>query len=102
MYNIFTDARTFEWDEQKNLENHKKHGVFFSEARTVFLDEYGRDSYDPDHSDSEDRFILAGLSERLRVLVVSYCYRREYRMIRIISVRKATAREEGYYWRKRL
>ena len=29
----------FEWDEEKNRQNRRKHGVSFEEAKTVFLDE---------------------------------------------------------------
>ena len=50
----------FEWDENKNLINKKKHGVSFEEASTVFLDENALMIADPDHSDEEDRFILLG------------------------------------------
>ena len=100
MYNIFTSGRLFEWDENKNFENQKKHGVPFLEAKSVFFDDRGREKYDLDHSAEEDRFLLLGLSECLRLLVVCYCYRRKYSMIRIISARKANKLEEQLYWRK--
>lgn len=32
----------FEWNEDKNIANLKKHGVSFEEAKTVFADELGR------------------------------------------------------------
>ena len=50
----------FEWDENKNASNPKKHGVSFDEAKTVFADELGRLIPDPDHSEGEERFILMG------------------------------------------
>jgi predicted DNA binding CopG/RHH family protein len=33
-----SEAR-FEWDERKNRENRRKHGLSFEEAQAVFLDE---------------------------------------------------------------
>jgi len=57
----------FEWDEPKNRENKRKHGVSFEEAQTVFFDENAIRYYDPDHSESEDRFIMLGLSLQLRL-----------------------------------
>jgi uncharacterized DUF497 family protein len=52
---------------------------------------------DPDHSDEEDRFVLLGLSQALRLLLVCHCYRSEGEVIRIISARKATRRESRFY-----
>ena len=45
---------SFEWDEQKNLSNRKKHGVSFEEAKSVFSDEFARLIPDPDHSEGEE------------------------------------------------
>ncbi len=63
------------------------------------MDQNAGQAFDPDHSETEERFILVGISDRLRVLMVFYCYRREHSMIRIISARKANATEEKDYWR---
>jgi uncharacterized DUF497 family protein len=52
---------------------------------------------DPDHCIDEDRFILLGLSERIRILVVCHCYRESDDGIRIISARKATRSEQVQY-----
>lgn len=52
----------FDWDERKNTANRKKHGVWFEEARSVFDDVYGRLFLDSKHSDSDDRFILIGIT----------------------------------------
>jgi uncharacterized DUF497 family protein len=65
----------FEWDERKNTANRRKHGVSFEEAQSAFVDEHGLLIDDPDHSASEDRFVLLGMSSALRVLVVCHCYR---------------------------
>jgi uncharacterized protein len=87
----------FEWDEGKAAINAKKHGVSFEEARSVFFDERARLIDDPDHSQEEERFVLLGLSNTLRLLLVCHCYRSEGNVIRIISARKATARESKSY-----
>ena len=89
----------YEWDERKNRSNQRKHGVAFDEARTSFLDENARLVVDPDRSDDEDRFILVGLSIRLRLLVVSHCYRESERVVRILSARKADPSERRDYAR---
>ena len=86
----------FEWDEAKNASNKRKHGVSFEEARTAFADEFGRFMVDPDHSDEEDRFILMGMSLRLRILVVCHCFRHGD-TVRIISARKANRLERTQY-----
>lgn len=91
-----TDLR-FEWDAAKAAANLKKHGIGFDEARSVFADERAKLIADPEHSEDEDRFILLGLSARLRLLVVCHCYRSKSSTIRIISARKATAAESRYY-----
>ena len=91
----------FEWDEAKNRESKRKHAVSFEEAQTVFLDENALRFYDPDHSEDEDRFLMLGISFRLRVLVVCHCYRAGDTIIRIISARKADKQEEADYWSQR-
>ena len=90
----------FEWDEKKNTANIKKHGISFEEAQTVFLDENAMRFFDVDHSQDEDRFIMLGVSFKLRVLVVCHCYRENDSKIRIISARKANKHEVNDYWRK--
>jgi uncharacterized protein len=91
----------FEWNEAKSQQNRKKHKVSFEEAQTVFLDENALRFFDPDHSADEDRFLMLGISYRLRVLIVCHCYRASDNVIRIISARKADKREEAEYWRGR-
>ena len=91
----------FEWDEAKNRESQRKHKVSFEEAQTVFLDENALRFFDPDHSADEDRFLMLGISFRLRVLVVCHCLRVKDAVIRIISARKADKREEADYWNAR-
>lgn len=91
----------FEWDNKKDKANKKTHGVSFEEARTAFYDEYAIQFFDPDHSESEDRFILLGSSFKLKTLVVCHCFRKKETIIRIISARKADKDEEQVYWSKR-
>jgi hypothetical protein len=90
-------ALKFEWDKAKSLRNHRKHGVTFAEAETVFFDENAVEFYDDEHSESEDRFLLLGLSARLRMLLVCHCLRDMGSVIRIISARKATKKERELY-----
>jgi len=87
----------FEWDEEKNRENQRKHGVSFAEAQTVFFDENAVEFYDDKHSEWEDRFLLLGISTKLRVLLVCHCLRESGSIIRIISARKATKNENKLY-----
>lgn len=87
----------FEWDPGKSALNQRKHRVSFEEARTVFGDEHGLLLDDPDHSGTEERFVLLGLSAAIRVLVVVHSYREDEDRIRIISVRKATRQERKQY-----
>ena len=92
---------SFSWDDRKNEVNEKKHGVSFDEAKTVFYDENAIRYYDPDHSDDEDRFLMVGVSQKIRILIVCHCFREDDSVIRIISARKATKGEEDNYWRER-
>ena len=88
----------FEWDENKNTINKSKHNIAFEEAQTVFYDEMALVIDDPDHSIDEDRFIILGLSEQSKLLVVCHCYRESDTVIRIISARKATKTESNQYY----
>lgn len=86
----------FEWDENKNRINKRKHSISFEEASTVFLDECAIVIDDPDHSEDEERFLILGFSKAANLLVVSHCIRHES-TIRIISARKATKNETKQY-----
>lgn len=87
----------FDWDPEKAEINLKKHNVSFEEAKTVFYDPNAKLIADPDHSEEEDRFIILGISNNSRVLVVCHCYRENDEVIRIISARKATTNEKKQY-----
>ncbi len=87
----------FSWDNRKNKTNKKKHSVSFEEAQSILFDENAMEFFDPDHSKTENRFLLLGLSYRLRILLVCYCLRESENMIRIIYARKATKKEQKEY-----
>ena len=67
-----------------------------------FFDEKAVEYFDPDHSKSKDRYLMLGLSYRIRILVVSYTLRNDGTEIRIISARKATKKEQKAYLGERL
>lgn len=90
----------FEWDENKNNKNIKKHGISFEEASSVFQDEEALIIADESHSKSEERFILIGFSFKANLLVVCHCYREKDSVIRIISARKADKKERQKYIEK--
>lgn len=87
---------SFEWDENKNYANQKKHSISFDEAKTVFADDLGRLIPDPDHSEGEERFILMGMSMKNRLLIVCHC-EIDLDTIRIISARQADKFERKQY-----
>jgi len=89
----------FTWDPEKAISNLVKHAVAFEEAQTVFYDEFAVEFYDEEHAEWEHRFLLLGLSARMRILLVCHCYQEAESVIRIISARKATKQEAQNYRR---
>lgn len=87
----------FEWDENKNQINKKKHGISFEDVESVFSDFSAIIFDDPDHSETEERFLIIGMSLRKGICIVSHCYRNNENIIRIISARKATKNEQMIY-----
>jgi uncharacterized DUF497 family protein len=86
----------FEWDEDKNLSNQSKHGVSFEEAQQLFLSDVDYlEIFDEDHSHHEDRFVAIGPIPRGVILVVFT--ERDEEVIRIISARPATKREQQMF-----
>jgi uncharacterized protein len=85
----------FEWNPLKAEINSNKHSVSFEEATSVFGDTLSVTYPDPKHSIDEERFIMIGLSDKQRVLVISHVYRGE--TVRIISARPATKWERQFY-----
>ena len=86
---------SFEWDPNKASKNVEKHQVSFEEAATVFDDLMFITVIDDEHSFDEERYITIGLSNEGRLLMVAHTDRKS--RIRIISARKATAKEEQFY-----
>lgn len=98
LYTLFSSIDKeikYEWDENKNLANIKKHGVSFELAAECYLDRNAIESYDNDHSDKEDRWILIGKA-RERLITVVYTNRQN--AIRIVSARKSTEKERKIYY----
>lgn len=90
----------FEWNAQKAAQNVSKHGVSFEEATSVFFDDFAIQFYDEEHSElEEDRFLILGLSNQSRILMICHCERAAGEIIRIISARKATKNERKFYLR---
>jgi hypothetical protein len=84
-----------EWDRGKSKANLWKHGVSFDEAATALLDPSALTQED-DASAGERRWVLLGMSEKARLLVVVYTLRNEDR-VRLISARRATRTEAQHY-----
>jgi uncharacterized DUF497 family protein len=90
----------FEWDPKKAHDNRDRHGITFDEATTVFRDSKALSIFDPDHSETEDRWITMGISEKGRLLIVIHTFHEKSDnavTIRIISSRKATKEETKKY-----
>ncbi|MBS0588822.1 MAG: BrnT family toxin [Proteobacteria bacterium] len=85
----------FEWDAGKAASNRKERGISFEEAQSVFYDDFPVQFFDED-STSEDRFLMLGMSNEARMLIVCYCERNSGNIIRIISARKATKSERQF------
>ncbi len=92
----------FKWDRKKDIANFRNHGIPFDEAKTVFYDENAIEFYDQDHSLREDRYLMIGLSSKLRILLVSYTVSegKDEDVIRIITSRKATQNEQKIYFER--
>ena len=85
----------FAWDKKKASRNLDKHSISFEEGATVFGDPLSNSFPDPDHSIEEQRFVIIGLSDRGRILVVAHTDDGE--LVRIISAREATYGERKSY-----
>jgi uncharacterized DUF497 family protein len=84
----------FEWDEAKNRANIRKHGLDFSDAEETFR---GLLIVEPDTREDygEERWIGLGVVRR-RVVHIVFA-KRDPENIRVISLRKATSREQKEY-----
>jgi len=87
---VFMSKSSFKWNEAKNIENQRKHGVSFNEAQFAFMDEKRVISQDLIHSEEENRYYCFGLNQdKTGILTVRFTYRSE--CIRIFG---------AGYWRK--
>ena len=68
-----------------------------TKQKTVFYDEEALLMPDPDHSATEERFVILGISKKTNLLTVCHCYRENEEVIRIINARKATTKEKKQY-----
>ena len=85
----------FEWDARKESSNQRRHGVGFAEASTVFGDLLSITIPDLDHADDEERFVIVGMSDKPRLLIVVHTIRGD--RVRLISARVATTHERRNY-----
>jgi uncharacterized DUF497 family protein len=83
----------FEWDDRKAARNVAKHGVPFEYAARVFLDPHRLESEDNRHH-GEERWLTLGKIEG-RLFAIAYTPRGT--VLRLISARKANAREQRKY-----
>jgi len=88
-------AHVFVWDPVKATANAQEHGITFDEASTVFGDPLALLMSDPDHSEDEERYLLLGMSNQQRPLVIAFVERPP--RTRLISARRATRRERRRY-----
>ncbi len=85
----------FEWDENKNCINIQKHGVDFRDAVYVFADPFALSIAD-EYATNEERWLLLGNNLKQQSLLVVHTFRCDD-VIRIISARKATNKEQATY-----
>lgn len=90
---MYTRRVHYEADPAKAASNLVKHGVSFDEAVTCLLDPQALVM--EDDAEDEERWVLVGRNERGRLLTVVYTMRGD--VPRLISARKATAREKKDY-----
>ena len=86
---------TFEWDPRKERSNLAKHGVGFEQTSTIFGDRSSLTIPDPEHSQTEERYITIGRTFTDKLLVVVHTERGNN--IRLISARRASRRERRFY-----
>ena len=84
----------FEWDDEKNRINKKKHGISFETAAHVFEDPNCLEMYDFEHSSDEDRYIAIGAVGDILFVV----YTERVDNIRLISARLASNVERSLYY----
>ena len=95
------DDIRFTWDDRKNIANIKKHGVGFAEAARVYFDPERLELFDGTHTTmSEERWVIIG-NVNMKILFVVVVVRQADNLIRIISARRATKKEQKEYYGNR-
>lgn len=94
----------FDWDKNKNISNINKHGISFKDASEIFFDKDTIYIPDPDHSEMEDRWIAIGNIKFLEIIVVVFVDKSSDReeVLRIVSARKATKKEQKQFVLKQI
>jgi uncharacterized protein len=88
----------FEWDENKNRQNLRKHDVRFETAALVFDDPYALTLRDSGFDDEERWITMGAVGPESVLLVVHTVYeKQDEEVIRIISARAAAAHERKAY-----
>ena len=121
MVSFSLGGMAFEYDDNKNQINIKKHGISFKSAARIFFDYDRIEFYDEDHSDDEDRYNTIGdtsagalignidqfIGKVNEILFVVYTERVRIEengtktdVTRLISARMATEFERGLYYGK--
>ena len=88
----------FEWDEEKNRLNIKKHGISFQDAVYIFSDPFAL-SIPDNYSENEERWILLGKNSSETLTIVVHTFR-SGDITRLISARKATKHEQSGYTKR--
>jgi len=93
------DLYSFEWNEEKNSSNNLKHSIWFEDVTEAFHDVNAKIFFDKFHSSEEERWILIGLLTNIvkPVVCIHQCLEEE-KIIRIISARYSTKKEESFYY----
>jgi uncharacterized DUF497 family protein len=109
---IISEDGRYEWDEEKNRKNRKKHGFSFEEILEVFDDPAFLEGYNYEHSTNEERYYGIGCFNNALYIIVFYTYRRRKldaglyvseaephynERKRLISARRADTEEQEEY-----
>ena len=92
---IVSEDGRYEWDEEKNRLNKKKHGFLFEEILDVFDDPAFLEGFDNGHSNNEERYYGIGCLNNILYVIAFYTLRLERK--RIISARRADKEEQEHY-----
>jgi len=99
---IISEDGCFEWNEDKDRLNQKKHGFSFSEILEVFDDPAFLEGYDHEHSVKEERYYGIGCLNNVLYIIAFYTVQKKsvrstIERKRIISARRADNEEQEEY-----